>query len=252
MLTETAGGYAFVAGSDPYSEGVVATAEYEIVHATLAAPMPWLRAFRDITGFLASHGRPLSALCGIELRSPEAMSFDGFLQFNEGYQAVLIEENLLVSRMNPLARTNVVPDFAAPGEVVMHAFSFTIESKESRPTFVTSGAGELVSNALDRGSIVRRGETDPAALREKAAYVMETMSARLERLGVGWGHATAVDLYTRHDPGDLVRTEVAPRIGSALRYGVVWYPSSPPITGLEYEMDVRGVRRELVVDLDDA
>lgn len=252
MLAETAGGYAFVPGSDPYSEGVVATAGYEIVHAILATPKPWVGAFQGITGFLASRDRPLSALCAIELRSPKVTRFDGFLQFNEGYRAVLIEQDLLVSGMNPLARTNVVPDFSPPAEVVMRAFSFTIESKESTPTFVTSGAGELVGDALDRGSIVRRGDTDPAALREKAAHVMETMSTRLERLGVRWGHATAVAVYTKHDPGDVVRTEVVPRIGSAVRYGVVWHPSSPPITELEYEMDVRGARRELVMRLDDA
>jgi hypothetical protein len=36
--------------------------------------------------------------------------------------------------------------------------------------------------------------------------------------------------------------------GMAAVHGVRWFPSRPPITGLEYEMDVRGVRREIVVD----
>jgi len=35
--------------------------------------------------------------------------------------------------------------------------------------------------------------------------------------------------------------------GPAAIHGVRWYPSHPPIIGLEYEMDMRGVARELVV-----
>ena len=32
--------------------------------------------------------------------------------------------------------------------------------------------------------------------------------------------------------------------GAAAVHGVRWYPSHPPIVGLEYEMDMRGVARE--------
>ena len=35
--------------------------------------------------------------------------------------------------------------------------------------------------------------------------------------------------------------------GPAAIHGVHWYPSRPPIQGLDYEMDMRGVARELVL-----
>jgi hypothetical protein len=35
--------------------------------------------------------------------------------------------------------------------------------------------------------------------------------------------------------------------GAAAVHGVRWYPSHPPIVGLEYEMDLRGVAREIVL-----
>jgi hypothetical protein len=34
-------------------------------------------------------------------------------------------------------------------------------------------------------------------------------------------------------------------MGPAAVHGVHWYLSRPPIEGLEYEMDMRGVRREV-------
>ena len=33
----------------------------------------------------------------------------------------------------------------------------------------------------------------------------------------------------------------------ALPGGLVWYYSTPPVIGLEYEMDVRGAARELII-----
>ena len=35
--------------------------------------------------------------------------------------------------------------------------------------------------------------------------------------------------------------------GAAAIHGVHWYPSRPPIRGLDYEMDMRGVARELAL-----
>jgi hypothetical protein len=44
-----------------------------------------------------------------------------------------------------------------------------------------------------------------------------------------------------------VLDEVLGPAGAAAIHGVRWYPSRPPIQGLDYEMDMRGVARELVL-----
>ena len=57
---------------------------------------------------------------------------------------------------------------------------------------------------------------------------------------------TAVQIYTEHEIGGLVVGQFAPR--GLTRLGLIWYPSRPPVLGLEFEIDARCVRRELVID----
>jgi hypothetical protein len=57
-----AGGYRFMPGISAFSCGVVATAGWEIVHATLAAPVPWREGFARIDRHLSEAGRPRAAL----------------------------------------------------------------------------------------------------------------------------------------------------------------------------------------------
>ena len=85
------GGYRFLPGISAFSSGVVATSGWEIVHATLAAPVPWRDGFARIDRHLREAGRPRAALCGIELRSPAPFTFGGFDEFNEGYRSLLAE-----------------------------------------------------------------------------------------------------------------------------------------------------------------
>jgi hypothetical protein len=92
---------------------------------------------------------------------------------------------------------------------------------------------------------VRPDETSPDAMREKASYVMSVMQARLTGLGGTWSDVTAVGIYTPHPLESFLATEVLAAMGPAAVHGVHWYLSHPPIAGLAYEMDLRGVRREL-------
>jgi len=111
----SAGGYQFLPGISAFSSGVVASPGWEIVHATLSAPVPWRDGFTRIDRHLREAGRPRAALCGIELRSPAPFSFGGFDEFNQGYRALLAEWKILVGDDNPLPRTNVAPgDRRAP------------------------------------------------------------------------------------------------------------------------------------------
>ena len=55
-----------------------------------------------------------------------------------------------------------------------------------------------------------------------------------------------VALYTEHDIGPLVAGQFAPR--GLTRLGLHWHPCMPPVQELEFEIDARCVRRELVID----
>src|SRR5262245_23927225 len=85
------GSYRYLPGIPAFSSGVVATPGWEIVHATLRAPVPWREGFARVERHLREQGRPRTALCGIELRSPVPFTFEGFDAFNEGYRGLLKE-----------------------------------------------------------------------------------------------------------------------------------------------------------------
>jgi hypothetical protein len=239
------GGYRYLPGIAPYSSGVVAAAGHEIVYATLRAPVPWRDGFTRIDDHLREQRRPRAALCAIALRSPAPLSFDGFAEFNAGYRAVLESWKLLVDGDNPIARTNVAPVVAAPPAPSLYAFAYTTPGVTPRPTFVVAGSGEVDELVADR--IVRRGETSADAMRAKAVFVMDVMQARLRALGADWPDVTAIDVYTARPIEPFLADTVLAPAGAAAVHGVRWFPSRPPIAGLEYEMDLRGVVREIRV-----
>jgi hypothetical protein len=247
LLDSPKGNYRFLTGIAPYSSGVIANPDYEIVRATLHEPLPYRQGFDLIGKHLAAQGQSSYALCAVELRSPEPFTFEGFAAFNQGYRALLAEWDLLVGEHNPVARTNVAPEVRPPAEPLLYAFSYTVPaaSQEARPTFVVAGAGDLVEGTLSPEAIIRSGETSSDALREKAAYVVRTMASRLEGLGVGWSEVTAVDIYTVHPLHPFLAGTVLEGMGQAAAHGAHWFLARPPITGLEFEMDARGIRCEL-------
>ena len=239
------GDYRYLPGISAFSCGAVARPGHEIVHATLAAPVPWRAGFARIAQHLAEQQRPRTALCGIELRSPAPFTFDGFGAFNEGYRALLAEWGILVGEDNPIPRTNVAPVAAAPAEPSLYAFSYTRPGVTPAPTFVVAGAGELKDRAQGPEGIVRRGDTSPGGMREKARFVMGVMQERLRALGGDFGRVTRIDIYTAQPIHSLLPEEILGPAGPAAIHGVHWYPSRPPIEGLEFEMDMRGVAREI-------
>jgi hypothetical protein len=241
------GGYRFIPGISAFSSGVVAASGWEIVHATLARPVPWRDGFARIDRHLREAGRPRAALCGIELRSPAPFTFDGFDEFNQGYRALLAEWKILVGDDNPIPRTNVCPVSGAPREPSLYAFSYTVAGTTPAPTFVVAGAGEMRERGKGAEGIVRHGDTSPDAMREKARLVMTIMEERLRAVGGGWDRVMVIDVYAAQPIHEIVQHEILPKAGAAAIHGVRWFPSLPPIQGLEFEMDLRGVARELVL-----
>jgi hypothetical protein len=240
------GDYRFLPGIAPYSCGVASGPGFEIVHVTLHEPAPYRRGFEVIERHLELERRTRAALCGVELRSPCPFSFEGFAEFNAGYARILEGWGLFVDGVNPVARTNVAPEVDPPGEPVLYGFSYSRPCDPSLPpTFVVAGAGELPEGILAAEAIVRAGDASPEGFAAKAAFVMDLMEHRLRGLGGDWPQVTAIDIYTIHPIDRLLPRAILGRAGPAATHGVRWFFSRPPIEGIEYEMDLRGVRTEL-------
>jgi hypothetical protein len=247
LVANRKGNYSFLRGIAPYSAGVVAERGYEIVRARFQQPIALGAGFDRVRDHLKAVQRPVEALCGMELRSPKPFTFEGFNEFNAGYIRVLNEWGVVADGMNPIARTNVAPEIGAPSVPCVYAFSYTVPSATNGRTFVVAGGGELPEGSLNPQDVVRRGESTAGALREKARFVMGLMSARLQGLGVTWALATATDIYTVHPVCDWLAETVLRPMGAAVLHGATWHYSRPPVVSIEYEMDLRGCEREIVL-----
>lgn len=240
LVENPAGGFAFLPGGLPYSAGVVALPGFEIVRATLQRPLSYRDGFDLIDRRLEAMGRPAAALCAIELRSPKPWSMADFGAFNAEYRVELETRGILLDGANPVARTNVAPAFAPPEEPSLYAFSYTIPSSSSARTFVVAGAGDL-----DEHGIVAEGQTSPEAMRTKATFVMDVMMKRLAALECRIDDVTAMAMYSVHSPLDFLTDVLLTPLGAVAVHAFHWYYSRPPVTGLEFEVDMRGVRQEV-------
>ena len=249
LISHPYGGYEFLPGIDPYSSGVVANPGMEIVHVNLSGPLPWLVGLQRVRLFLERIGQTRHSLCGVELRCPEPHSMDGFIKFNGRYQQLLQEWEMFVDGLNPVARTNVAPVESPPQETMLFGFSYTRPSDHHCPTFVVAGGGELPHRELDSRHIVRLGDTRTAAMLEKVRCVLGIMQHRLDRLGMKAADISATDVYTAQPLFESLTEVIVAEIDAVPHQGVRWFYARPPIEGIEFEMDLRGVRQENVVDL---
>ena len=242
-----AGGYRYIKSVFQYSGGVAAEPGFEIARARLARPVALADGFKAIEAHLKAAGRPLTAFCACELRSPAPFTEQGFLEFNKGYAAKLERWGITRDGVNPVARTNVCPAFSPPAEPSLYAFSYTVPATEgARGSFIVAGGGEAPEGKPNyHDHIVRRGDTTPEGLREKVRYVVGEMERRLAALGFSWPDAISTQAYTVHDIGALVEEEIVRR--GAAAGGLEWHFARPPLAELDYEMDVRGAAREFVI-----
>jgi len=241
------GGYRFIKAVFQYSGGVAAEPGFEIVRARFMKPLPLAQGFAAVAAHLAAAGRPTTAFCACELRSPAPFTEQGFLEFNHHYAGTLERWGIYRDGVNPVARTNVCPAYDPPAEPSMYAFSYTVPTQPgARGTFIVAGGGESREGMPNyRDYIVRRGDTSPEGLREKVRYVVAEMESRLAALGFGWQDAVSTQAYTVYDIGALVESEIVRR--GAAAGGLAWHFTRPPIVELDYEMDVRGAAREIVI-----
>ena len=241
------GGYRYIRGPFQYSSGVAAEPGFTIERVRFARPVVLDEGFKRIEGHLERIGRPLTSLCACELRSPAPFSDQGFVDFNRVYVGTLERWGLFVDEENPVARSNVCPEIDGPPEPSIHAFSYTVSADDAvYQSFVIAGsaeASESVGKYEDR--IIRLGDTSANALRQKAQHVLDTMENRMSLLGAAWADSTATHVYTVHDLHPFLADEIVSR--GAAASGLTWVYARPPVVGLDYEMDVRGVFVERVL-----
>lgn len=240
------GGYRYLPSVFQYSAGVVAMPGYRIEQVRFARPVPLDEAFVRVEQHLSGIDRPFTAFAHCELRSPKQFDDQGFITFNRRYVQQLARWGLYTeatndrAAVNPVARTNVVPAHHPPAEVSMAAFSYTVPTTDVVvDSFVLAGGGDARKGSEPyKDRIVAFGDTSPAGLQTKIAFVVAEMTRRLTSFGLGWEHARAVQAYSVHAITEGVMAELAQpgRIGC----GLTWHVAHPPVQGLAYEMDVRG------------
>jgi hypothetical protein len=241
-----AGNYSFLPSVFQYSGGACASSGFEVERVRFHSSVPLAEGFARIERIITDAGRPLTAFCACELRSPAPYTEDGFRAFNEHYVKTLTKWGLFDGKTNPVARSNVCPQIDPPPEPSFHAFSFTRPSTNAMRTFVISGGAEArEGEGSYRERIVRFGDVSPDGLREKALQTVGEMERRLAAFGLAWKDSTATQVYTVHDFHPFFADEIVRR--GAVRSGLTWHFNRPPVVGIEFEMDVRGVAREFVV-----
>ena len=239
------GGYRFIPGVFQYSGGAAAEPGFRIERVTFRKPIPLVQGLRARRGHHQGSRPAAHGILRLRAEIACALHRRGFPRFQRGLRRHPRQWGIYDAspRSIPVARSNVCPELDPPAEPSFHAFSFTVPTDDKTPTFVVAGSGEArEGGASYRERTVRWGETGADAMREKAVFVLAEMERRLKLLGFDWGHTTATQVYTVHDLHPFLGDEIVRR--GAARAGLVWHYCRPPVVGLEYEMDCRGVAVE--------
>jgi hypothetical protein len=250
MLLETPkGNFSFVRGyGAPFSAAAIASPGFDLVHATFKPLARMADGFALIERHMREAGRPINAVCGIELRIPAPLTPAGFDEFNRGYIEHLRAWGVLVDGTNPIARTNVAPEVNPVAEPSMYGFYYTAAAgSAAKPGFVLAGVPEIASRQGSKREIVAAGDVSRDGMRRKIACVLETLGGLLQEIGRGWNDASAVNLYTVQDAHPLLAGALLPALGAAGQRGIRWHYARPPVIGLELEIDGYSACRELVL-----
>ncbi len=238
--------YRFIPGPFQYSAGVAAKPGFAMHRIRFAKPVPLVEGFRRIEAFMTGEGLPFTAFAACELRSPAPFTDAGFTAFNRAYVGTLERWGIFRNEENPVARTNVCPEMHKPDGPSFHAFSLAVPAADAAASFVIAGGGESKEGPGSyRDRTVRYGDTSTDGMRDKIAHVMATMERRMAAVGADWAATTATQIYTVFDIYPHLADGIVAR--GAGQHGVDWHFCRPPVIGLDYEMDCRGVQTERVL-----
>ena len=227
IAAQAAGNFRFLAAPGrPFSGGAIADGGFGLVHAVFARPRPLVEGLDAALRHVVGAGRPVTGVCGFELRIPAPLSEAGFDEFNRDYVERLRALGVVAGDLMPAARTNVAPiTREGVSEPSVYAVTYTVPG---------DGPGWVLSGAPD---------AEPGTASEMLAGIIDTLMGRLEELGGSWSEATRVNVYGE---GDEV-SGVLPLLANASVHGMHWYASRPPIEALRLEVDARCVATELVI-----
>ncbi len=247
-----AGNYAYLPSVFQYSAGVVASLGYRLEQVRFKQAVPLHDGFMAVEEHLRAIGRPTTAFAHCELRSPRQFDDEGFIAFNEYYvkqlQAWGIYQGAIGAQdaINPVARTNVCPEHYGPKEVSMLAYTYSIPILAAIKSFVLSGGGDAKKGSEPyRERIIAYGDTSLTGLRQKMVHVIAEMHTRLVGLGLSWHDVTKVQAYSVQPIASLVDELLS--MPGLIPDGLIWHFARPPVSGLEYEMDLRGMVNELFI-----
>jgi hypothetical protein len=262
IMENVAGGYRFIPGIPAFSEGAVALPGFAVVHARFDRLVPLDAAYALVEREISTAGRPMQALCGMELRIPKPYTIPEFRALNGGYIGVLRDRwNLFVDGTNPVPRCNLALTVDQATDASLYGFSYTVPLNANFKTFVTAGindgvlvygpntfkqiaAGETLTRAADAP---RDDDLSDENTRRRLEFILNIADHRLAALGVAWADATQVEMYVARSLGDTWQTVVLPRLGGNGQHGVRWHYGLPPFQGPQVEMDVRGFIYERII-----
>ena len=222
-------------------------AGYEVAHATFH-PLPTLeKGYELIAHHLQQIGRPIQALCGMELRIPQPLSPQGFAEFNAPYVQRLADWEYTRRQPQP-DRADPTWHWLCTRLLSPHSTGFPTPCPRTIIVRRLSCPGRLKSARSAKGSeIVSQGDVSPQGVSQKAQAVLAILEERLQEFSVVWTDVTAVELYTVHNVYPLLEAEILPRLASGGHHGLRWHYARPPVTEIEYEMDARAVYQECVL-----
>jgi hypothetical protein len=240
------GGYRYIPSVFQYSAGVAAESGFRLEQARFKSPVPIQHAFAMVEQHLTQLGRPFTSFAHCELRSPGQFDDNGFIEFNKSYVSTLQRWGIYQAQdegkqaINPVARTNVCPEYFGPQEISMLAFTYTVPCAiESNANFVLSGGGDARP-----GSEPYKDHSE-SGLKLKVEFVIQEMEKRLKSLGFTWNDVACTQAYSVHNIGGLVEGLLASR--GYMRTGLSWHFARPPVMGLDFEMDLRGAVNQVYV-----
>src|SRR5262252_8001173 len=191
-----AGNYRFIPSVFQYSAGAAADDGYEIERVRFDRLVPLAEGFALAAKFIQEAGRPLTAFCACELRSPAAFTEEGFRNFNLHYVKTLGEWGIYDGTANPVARSNVCPEINPPSEPSFYAFSFTRPREGAPPGFVIAGSAEAREG---QGSYVERTvryrDLSPEGIKGKVRFTVGQMESRMAEFAGDWRATTGVQAY---------------------------------------------------------
>jgi hypothetical protein len=242
------GNFRFTRGSEFYASGVVADPGFEIIRATFEKSLPLDLGFETVKRYMDTRQRPLSALCGFELRAAAPYSSRPlFMEFNSRYVDWLRSHDLLVDGLVPATRANLAVADGSITQQHLYAFLYTAPSSDTDRTFATSATADLRRHPDGRVENIALGDISASGLREKMIFIMDSLTEKLRDLGTSWRSATEIRVYAVHPVGELITDLIVPMAGFGARNGVTWQYTRPPVQGLEIEIDVARILQNLVI-----